>query len=618
MEKSNKASARGSFNKEVINKGKKESVSPEELHSDLYGGQEFVLKPAEPVVEEHAKVKVLPEEETPSQNPVEDNVNESVYVEELIKEGATVDEVNPIEETAQVVEEFTLVSDVVPSVEEVIEPTPEVIDESEVIEEGSEPLNEYDLEVNKNDNLPQYIKVSPLVTDEAVILIDDWNKLLREDKKKSESAKLSQKGYDEVIAGLEDDKLTDKRFMKELDEEYSDRHYQPLDIDEKTKSNRTDILNTSFNYIDEAFETDGTNKAKMFFTKDIPVANAQKNPVAFMDGIVGNAKPVEVVFTNSGFRASFRYPKKGRRKRFQDAVASLDDTIGAYLSTVSMDSFEYIRINELIVEMAKELLISSTLNSPDPLAYLTIEDLPILQAAILKSIFPNGLPFELMCMGNSILDPEKPGKTLCNKVEYGTVDPQQFIYTELPKLSDLGKDLISRTGRHTVTVKEVETLLLNTEEYVHTFDVEDNEIKLTFKNVLFSAAKDVGHAVLDLVKKDVMDNFDEGSDKDEEELFKEKISTNAIKNNVFLTKVEAGGRVFDNPIKDIPVVNALVESPFGLNGFYDGLSKYRETRIVKAGIPAYTCGCGTLNGQHLGLRPINLVRLFTVAVMVKI
>lgn len=653
-----KAGARGSFNNKVINRGGKAEIKPEDLHRNLYPSEEFTLKPAEIPKKEPVDKKPEDEDDLTSEEKPDDNIptythddndnlkvatdgvrgeiagkDEAAFIDRLIKEGVEVDNVTPTNDftddfieseeaaIAETVDEEEVTMKEEPKLNNDddfnIDPSVDEVSNDEVIEEGPEPLNEYEMELNKNDKLPQYIKVSPLVTDEAVVLIDDWNKLLREDKKKSEDKEAAEKEYEKIIAGLDDEVLLDDEYMNKLDKEYSARHYTPLEVDEQTKSNRTDILNTSFNYIDEAFETNGTNKAKMFFTKDIPVANAQKNPVAFMDGIVGNAKPIEVVFVNSGFRASFKYPKKGRRKRFQDDIAQLDDTIGAYLSTISMDSFEYIRINELIVEMAKELLISSTLNSPDPLAYITIEDIPILQAAILKSIFPNGLPFELMCMGNSILDPDRPGKTKCDKVEYGTVDPQQFIYTELPKVSESCKEMISRTAKNSVSIEEVENLLLSNPEYTHTFEIEGNEIALTFKNVLFSAAKDVGHAVLELVKKDVLDNFDDGDDKDEEELFKEKISTNAIKNNIFLTKVVAGGRVFDNPVKDVPVINALVESPAGLEGFYEGMKVYREARIVKAGIPAYTCGCGTLNGQHLGLRPINLVRLFTVAVMVK-
>ena len=617
MNRHGKAGARGSFNNKVINRmgGREEKVNPEEVISKLYPQQEFNLSPSD---EPRVKGKKLEEqdlnmsEETPIEISDEEVVEDNQEVPSMVVSEPTEKEelmAREYEEEPKVI----VIEEAIEETANVEEEKPDPLDGVSEEEEGDEPLNDYVLEIKKNDRLPQYIKLSPLVTNEAVELIQSWNTLLRKDKALKTKAEKQQKLYEEEFSKLTepyDDKVLDA-----LQEKYKDRNYDALEIDAKVKEHRDEILNTSSNYIDPDFETNGT-KARIFFTKDVPTSNANKNPVAFMDGIVGNAKPIEIIFVNSGFRCTFKYPSRPRRKAFQTAISNMEEELGAYLTTVSMDSYEYLRINELIVELAKELVISSTLDSNDPLAHLTVEDLPILQAGILKSIFPNGLPFELMCIGNSILDEENPGKTKCDKVEYGTVDTQEFIYSDFNLLSEVGREMISRTTKGSISISEVEALLLDSREYTKTVEINGTELKLTFKNVLFKATRDVGKSVLELVRKEVMKSFDKESG-DEEELLKDKLATSAIKNNICLVRIEVQGTIFEDPVNDVAVVNSMVQSPEMLEYFYEGLNEYKEERVVKVGVPAYQCGCGTLNGKHLGLRPINLVRLFTVAVIIK-
>ena len=374
----------------------------------------------------------------------------------------------------------------------------------------------------------------------------------------------------------------------------------------KTSEIMEKLLSTNVSYTDGKF--DAVNNPAIKLTEKIVISKeaAFKNPKAYVDIQLGVATPIKLTLPNSGFRVKMKYPTPTRRLKFINDLKNISSELGVNLTSVSMDSLEYFKVSELVLELAKELLINSTLKSEEPFKYLRYEDLPVLMAGILKAVHPKGVPVVLPCVG--ALQTIKGQKGCTNELK-GTIDPNNLLYIDNEKLSPEHIKCLQKTSPNSLEVEEVKAIPFLSKAGA----LNDNGDTITLEDLYVDDYLALGESVKTSVIEDIVKSFgEEGSD--EKALV--ELSTSLVKYPI-IKSISIGGVLFDNRIKNIGLLDSIMGNTQTLDKFFECLKDYREVRPLNVGIGSYTCGCGLHNGEENGLKPINMPRLFTVAMEMK-
>lgn len=415
-----------------------------------------------------------------------------------------------------------------------------------------------------------------------------------------------------------------------------------FEFDDDTRETFGYLNNRGFNYSGaDMLHPKDSNKTlggdKGFVNKKtIKASNANKNPNAFFSSILGIGTPVEVRLPNSGFTIFFRHPEKPELIGFIKALDDNTDKLGYNTEQVSFKSFEQFHVNKTTLSFLRSLIISTTLDAPDPIPYILEDDFELIQLALTTTMYPNGVPLTIPCVGSSVL---KDVSTACKNVSTGRIAPATLAYIDTTKITELGKQLLSRTTSNSITLDEYNSFISTKEVIKKSFNAMGEKIEITFAPTTAEDYLAIGEAVLVSVDTTINESFNSDSIKipdtddkgrkytkeEKEELLGNHIeavkidtlSKSLLRKNLNVKSIRVGDNVFEDAVENVGIIDLITRNKSGSDAFSEGIEEYGNGNPTMVGLPVYTCGCGYTRGDVSGLIPINPLRLLKVAVMVK-
>jgi DNA-binding protein YbaB len=507
------------------------------------------------------------------------------------------------------------------------------------MKEMKKKLAEMEAEISKNT------EVVNETGDEAVEIELDLNFKLDESIKRSvKMTSLSNSNFetlrDEVneVVRIQDE-LTDKRKEEAIKNGENPDDIEDFEFDDKTKE-LFSYLNGKMTYGDGADmlypDTETVNNS-LIAKKTIKAENASRNQNAFFSSILGIGTPVEISLPVSGFRITIRHAEKPELIAFIRELDSKNDEIGYQTSQTGYRSFEDYHITKIVMDFASKLVISSTLDIPNPIDYVLSDDFQIIQLALITTMFPNGVPLTIPCNGTSVLDGVK---TKCSRVSTGRINTGELCYVDNNKIDSTTKELLSRTGPSSISITEYENnIKTNGAGTTTTFDTNGQTVTMEFGHVNYATYCKLGEEVIDLITSRLLSSFkDEDFNVSKIDVNGNPISKEAIQKRIedqtnrvkvagfneaeikraqHLIKLTVGDKVFEDHIKNIGTLDLIIRTEEGLQAFTEGIDNFNELNPTMIGVAVYRCGCGHVRGDVSGIIPINPLRLLKVAVMVK-
>lgn len=483
-----------------------------------------------------------------------------------------------------------------------VEDTVEQVGDVELDVQPQISLRDYgDLEIDTEVKTKFNILMSSLSPVESKALKEIWLEVISDSKTLEYIKTAIEKDKKELVESLGRD-LTELEY-KDIIEKYGDisefLNEEPIPETDEIVSFRKEILNESGQFDSEAISNENvhTELIKKKVTTD---RLADNSPVAFFEGIFGIGIPVIVRFPYSCFSVTLRYPNNSEVIAFNEHIENIGEDIGGALIGVNKDSIQSILIIEKLFELAKSLVVSSTLNVSDPLSYLHSPDLDLLILAITTSLNPKGIPVTIPCINGAVFKDDVRGVPKCTNTIKGVVDPIKMVYLNTSKVKD--KTLLTKTTANSIELSE----LPDNDSVSITFECAGEVIEVIGDVPTIPVFIEKGLQSIVYLKESIIDSIGTKT------LTPESFKLNPLsKLTPYIIEVKHNERTFsgDTIIGILEVFNKTAEGSEALNMFF---SKIQSLNITDIGIPRYQCGCGEVNGALNGLIPINPLAHFTM------
>jgi len=472
----------------------------------------------------------------------------------------------------------------------------DVPDEEKISMDDDEPVDTIlTPKIKDNSSHIQSILLTSLTKSETANLSKALNELLDEDIRQRELWEESEK------------------LKKSKDKNYTIKKYESkIKFTDEMRINNSRALDTRTQFSDlEFIVPEGTNDFDIIETKKFNPENASVNPSMYFNSFLGISAPVPVNLPTSGFTCIIKPPSKKTYNTFWKFYDGNKDKVGFNDASVSLDSYESIEVNRQIIKLFSSLIISSTLDVPvdEVVNYILLGDLRIVQAAIVKSLYPSGIPMTVPCDGIQKID----GVTnKCSNKINGTIDANDFIYLDDSKIPEEIDELLSRTKPNSISVSELLTAQDKLHKSVHRFEAEGGWMEFHFSQQTIAQHLHYGLEVLKVFKKSLLRSFDSHEETDIDDF-----AINPIRKSGYCSTIKTEHITLKVEETNLEVLNNILRDPKAISEFLEGVFNFERHSCYDFGMAKYTCGCGTVRGNKHGILPINPLRLLTVGVSIK-
>jgi len=321
---------------------------------------------------------------------------------------------------------------------------------------------------------------------------------------------------------------------------------------------------------------------------------------------LGTGVPVHIPLYHSGFWITVEPLDRAEKVKLFTLISEDINTLGRKTNDIFFSNFS-VHISSTIFDFIRSKIVAHSIkleDGDDLYDFIKIQDIPIILAGVLHSIYPNGAHYTLRCKNNiKVGEDDKP---ICNFKADVKLDFSRMLWTDLSRLTvpddetDFDPlEVISNRHPNSVnkeTVLKYQQLIDSQVENTLSLEMgdEDNLIRadIVFKTPNLKRYFEAGEYFIELIESQLEDLITTGEVAKDKETAKLELAASVYLSKYihFVDKVIINGDVYEEFSGINDILSDLTEVTEYKEKIENFVFKVADNTLVAfVGVPTYTC-----------------------------